>query len=99
VLLTGTHLMRTGEVLADLPTLLAAAPALGYLRELIAAKAGAEHSALATVSGAPTAERLESDVAGLHAALEEARGASSLPDRPSTEAALHDLVIRCRLGL
>lgn len=42
-LLTGIHLMRSGEVLAHLPTLLGDVAAPSYLPELIEAKAAAEH--------------------------------------------------------
>ncbi len=92
-LLTGIHLMRTGQVLAHLPTLSAEVPeAPAYLPDLIAAKAEAEHG--------PTpdfpAERLTADVAALHETLTAAQDASRLPDRPSAEDALHDLVVRTR---
>jgi hypothetical protein len=33
------------------------------------------------------------------AALEEARDASALPERATAEEALHDLVVRARLGI
>lgn len=92
VLLTGIHLMRTGEVQAHLPTLLDEAGAPGCLPELIAAKREAEHSA-ADVDHA----RVAADVERLHTALDEAQAASDLPDAPVAYDALHDLVVRARL--
>ncbi len=93
VLCTGIHLMLTGEVEADL-TRLGHGP--GYLPDLVAAKRGAEHGPLPT--GAPGRDRLAADVAALRARLEEERDRTSLPERPSAEPALHDLVVRARLG-
>ncbi|RJL34638.1 nucleotidyltransferase domain-containing protein [Bailinhaonella thermotolerans] len=91
VLLTGVHLMRTGEVVADLRELLPYGPP--YLAELIEAKRAAEHGA------APVgAEAVSGDVAALTARLERERDASALPERASAEDALHDLVVRTRLG-
>lgn len=92
VLLTGVHLMRTGEVQAHLPTLLDQVGAPGYLPELIAAKAEHEHGT-ADVEHA----RVEADVERLHAVLDEAQAASALPDAPTAHDALHDLVVRLRL--
>jgi hypothetical protein len=93
VLSTGVHLMRTGEVQADL-TRLPYGPA--YLPDLVEAKRAAEHGTLP--SGAPDRERLAADVAALTARLEEERDRSPLPERPSAEPALHDLVVRARLA-
>ncbi|WJV49682.1 nucleotidyltransferase domain-containing protein [Streptomyces flavofungini] len=92
VLLTGIHLMRTGELQAHLPTLLAETHAPGYLPELIAAKREAEHGA-ADVDHA----RVAADVERLHAVLDEAQANSALPDAPVAYDALHDLVVRARL--
>jgi len=93
-LLTGIHLMRTGEVCAHLPTLLGAVDeAPSYLPELIEAKAEAEHG---PVPGGPDAGRVREDVEALHAVLADARDASRLPDEPSGRDALHDLVVRVR---
>lgn len=91
VLLTGINLMRTGVVQADLRELLDGAPA--YLPELMAAKAEAEHAPL----DGPSGERLSEDVTRLQAALDEAEQTSHLPDRPTAEPALHNLLIRTRL--
>jgi predicted nucleotidyltransferase len=93
VLLTGIHLMRSGEVQAHLPTLLGElddTPA--YLPELITAKAEQEHGD-ADVDHA----RVRDDIERLHAGLDEAQGASALPAAPAAYDALHDLVVRIRL--
>ncbi|MEU9364458.1 nucleotidyltransferase domain-containing protein [Streptomyces avermitilis] len=93
VLLTGIHLMRSGEVQAHLPTLVGQVEAPGYLPELIAAKAEREHGA----AGVDHA-RARLDTERLHGLLDEAEGASRLPDAPSAYDALHDLVVRVRLA-
>ncbi|CAM5707277.1 hypothetical protein STENM327S_00924 [Streptomyces tendae] len=93
VLLTGIHLMRTGEVQPHLPTLgeeVDAAPA--YLPELVAAKAEREYGD----AGVDHA-RVRADVERLHAVLDEAQAASALPDAPTAYDALHDFVVRTRL--
>ncbi|MDI3407321.1 nucleotidyltransferase domain-containing protein [Streptomyces cavernicola] len=97
VLLTGIHLMRTGEVQAHLPTLLELVPASasvpGYLPELIAAKAEAEHGG-AEVDHA----RVGADLDALLGELESAQAGSGLPDAPSVHDALDDFVVRVRVG-
>ncbi|MEV0159659.1 nucleotidyltransferase domain-containing protein [Nonomuraea fuscirosea] len=92
VLATGTHLMRTGELEADLTRLYPYGPA--YLPDLVTAKQTAEHGALPhdLVSG----EDIEADVKRMTQTLEDARDSSTLPERATTEAALHDLVLRAR---
>ena len=45
----------------------------------------------------PDLERLRTDVASLHAVLDEAHAASALPDAPAGHDALHDLVVGARL--
>ncbi|WP_405874426.1 DNA polymerase beta superfamily protein [Streptomyces sp. NBC_00005] len=92
VLLTGIHLMRSGEIQAHLPTLLGEVDAPAYLPELIAAKAEREHGD-ADVDHA----RVVDDVERLHVVLDEAQDASALPDAPTVYDALHDLVVRIRL--
>ncbi|MEU4267335.1 nucleotidyltransferase domain-containing protein [Streptomyces sp. NPDC026092] len=92
-LLTGIHLMRSGEVQAHLPTLLgevAEAPAYGA--DLIAAKAEAEHGA-AEVDLA----RVREDVEALHGVLDAAHAATALGEAPKALDALHDFVVRVRL--
>ncbi|MFF3449854.1 DNA polymerase beta superfamily protein [Streptomyces sp. NPDC002667] len=92
VLLTGIHLMRSGEVQADLPTLAGQIASPAYLPDLIAAKAEREHGA----ADVPHA-RVEADVERLHVLLDEAQEASALPDAPSAYDALHAFVVRARL--
>jgi uncharacterized protein len=97
-LLTGIHLMRTGQVLAHLPTLTRQAHAPRYLTELIAAKAEAEHTRLDTVDGAPDRDRIAHDVAALVRLLEDARADTRLPGQPSARTAIDDLIVRARLA-
>ncbi|GGL12812.1 nucleotidyltransferase domain-containing protein [Streptomyces flaveus] len=94
VLLTGIHLMRSGEVQAHLPTLIGQLGAPAYLPDLIAAKVEREHGA-ADVAQA----RVQDDVERLHVVLDEAQAASVLPDAlaDTTYDALHHLVVRARL--
>lgn len=92
-LLTGVHLMRSGEVLAHLPTLLTRVPAPSYVPALITAKAAAEHGGADGVDRAAAAR----DIGSLHRTLDEAQAESSLPDTASGFDALHDLVVRARL--
>jgi uncharacterized protein len=93
VLCTGIHLMRTGEVVADL-TRLSYGPS--YVPELIEAKRAAEHGE--PPPDAPDRTVIAADVARLTARLEEERNETSLPVRPSAESGLHDLVVRARLS-
>ncbi|MFI6939678.1 DNA polymerase beta superfamily protein [Streptomyces sp. NPDC050418] len=93
VLLTGIHLMRTGDLIAHLPTLAGLVDGPAYLPDLIEAKASAEHGA-ADVDEA----RVLADLAGLHAVLDAAQEASALPPEPAASAydALHEFVVRVR---
>ncbi|MFR0356475.1 nucleotidyltransferase domain-containing protein [Streptomyces sediminimaris] len=91
VLLTGIHLMRSGEVQAHLPTLLGEVGAPGYLPELIAAKAEREHGG-AGVGHAG----VRGDVERLHAVLDEAQAGSALPAAATVHDALHDFLVRVR---
>ncbi|WNI25586.1 DNA polymerase beta superfamily protein [Streptomyces sp. ITFR-16] len=93
-LLTGIHLMRAGEVVAHLPTLLTQVTAPAYLPGLIAAKAEAEHLGADGVEKEAAAR----DVEALHGALDAAQTASALPERPGGFDALHDFVVRARLA-
>ena len=94
VLLTGIHLMRTGEVQANLGRLNDSFK-LAYIPELINRKVGG------TEKG-----RLEKADLGFHqreyerlrTELERAYQESKLPETPSGAAALHDLLVRVRLG-
>ncbi|MFG2787503.1 DNA polymerase beta superfamily protein [Streptomyces sp. NPDC048419] len=92
VLLTGIHLMRSGEVQAHLPTLLGEVDAPAYLPDLIAAKAEREHGD-ADVDHA----RVRVDVERLHIVLDEAQEGSALPAAATVHDALHDFLVRIRL--
>lgn len=94
VLLTGIHLMRSGEVQASLPLLLAIYPQPGVDDLVLAKQQGAEKQALAAESVA----QHEKAYHDLVATLERARDASTLPAEPSAFADLHDFVVRVRLG-
>ena len=94
VLLTGIHLMRTGEVEANLLTLNTRFR-LSYVPDLVARKLeGPEQSTL----GDADFSFYESEYRRLRAALEEAHAGSSLPEGPSAKLALNDLLIRLRLA-
>src|SRR5271167_3610821 len=94
VLLTGIHLMRTGEVQANLGRLNDTFK-LAYIPELIERKVGG------TEKG-----RLEKADLGFHqreyerlrAELEKAYQECKLPEAPSGAAALHELLVRIRLN-
>ncbi|HTN76667.1 MAG TPA: nucleotidyltransferase domain-containing protein [Pirellulaceae bacterium] len=93
VLLTGIHLMRTGEVEANLLTLNATAQ-LPFITELVARKlAGPEKSQL------PQADLAfhEQQVQRLIGELETASTNSRLPEAPSGKERLNDLLVRLRL--
>jgi predicted nucleotidyltransferase len=94
VLLTGIHLMRTGQVVADLRQLWPEG-GVPYVAELIEAKREGEHRRLGSLIGA---DLLGSDVTRLRATLVEAAAGSHLPERPSVHDALHDLVVHARLA-
>ncbi|WP_425411382.1 nucleotidyltransferase domain-containing protein [Longispora albida] len=93
-LLTGIHLMRSGTVQAHLPTLLGEYQAPGYLPDLIAAKASAEHAPASGIG----ADRVAAGLAALHARLDEAESASELPVAPGGFDELNDLLVSVRLG-
>ena len=95
VLLTGLHLMRTGEIEANLAALNAGAR-LPFLDELIARKqAGREHEAVGHDLDVYGPEYLM-----LTADLEEAHEQTHLPARaaPEVKAALSDLLVSLKLG-
>lgn len=96
VLLTGIHLMRTGQVQAHLPTLIAGLPeAPRWVDDAMHHKANAEHTGN---RGLVPAKQVDADYDRLVQVLEGERARSSLPDAPAAEPALHDLVVRQRLG-
>ena len=95
VLLTGIHLMRTGEIEANVLRLNEESR-LPYIADLIARKlAGPEHSSL---DDADIAFH-ELEYQRLRGELQSAHEASPLPELPSeeTRAALNDLLVRIRL--
>jgi predicted nucleotidyltransferase len=95
VLLTGIHLMRIGEVEANLVKLNEEFR-LPYIAELVARKlAGLEQSTLADADIAFH----ETEYQRLRGELQAAHEASRLPELPSdeTRAALNDLLIRVRI--
>ena len=94
VLLTGIHLMRTGEVQANLG-LLNESFRLPYIAELIERKiASTEKGRLEQADLAFHQREYER----LRAELEMAYQESKLPEAPGGAAALHDLLVRLRLG-
>nr|WP_255603886.1 nucleotidyltransferase domain-containing protein [Oscillochloris sp. ZM17-4] len=94
VLLTGIHLMQTGDLEANLVALNEIFR-LPYLPELVARKlAGPEQGTLPDDDIAS----LAAEYARLRAELEAAREASQLPDEPSAREAVNDLLVRVRLG-
>jgi predicted nucleotidyltransferase len=93
VLLTGIHLMRTGEVEANLVRLNETAR-LPYIPELIDRKiAGPEKGRLEQADLAFHQREYEK----LKAALEQAFDESCLPEAASATPALNDLLVRIRL--
>jgi predicted nucleotidyltransferase len=94
VILTGIHLMRTGEINANLIELNELF-GLPYVPELVGRKK--EGGERGVVSDADM-EYHRGECQRLTAELEAARDASSLPDGPSAQPALSDLLVRLRLG-
>jgi predicted nucleotidyltransferase len=105
VLLTGIHLMRTGQVEANLRVLNDQAR-LSHVYDLIASKKNGREDELFGAENAPANADSptgrdfafhESEYRRLTAELEAARAASSLPHEPTARDALHDLLVRLRL--
>ena len=93
VLLTGIHLMRTGEIESNLLRLNEDAR-LPQIPDLVARKlAGPEK---ATLLDADLTFH-EDQVARLRRSLEDAGSTSSLAEEPTAQDALHDLLVRIRL--
>ena len=90
VLLTGIHLLRTGEVEANLLHLYPAFD-LPFIPDLIAQKA-AERAAL-DESALP---HYQQSIERLQAELEAAFAASPLPEEPANRPALNDFLLRMR---
>ena len=94
VLLTGIHLMQTGEVEANLLTLNAKFN-LPYLLELIRRKIeGAEKGVLPKAD----LEFYRTEYGRLVNNLEDAMNKTHLPEMPAAKDALNDLLIRLRLA-
>jgi uncharacterized protein len=93
VLLTGIHLMQTGEIEANLLNLNEVYK-LSYLPELIERKVkGAEKGVLPETD----LEFYQSEYERLVLELEKAQTDSNLPEKPSAKDELNDLLIRLRL--
>jgi len=94
VLLTGIHMMRTGEVEANLVTLNQECR-LPYIDDLVHRKVnGAEKGTLET----PEVDFHQREFQRLVAELEAVGAESKLPDIPSSKGALNDLLVRLRLS-
>ena len=93
VLLTGIHLMRTGEVQANLLTLNEEA-GLSFVEDLIQQKlTGPEKGSLSDGDMAFHEDQFHR----LNRKLEEASAKSQLPESTTAAAALNDLLVRIRL--
>ncbi|HEU4557018.1 MAG TPA: nucleotidyltransferase domain-containing protein [Longimicrobium sp.] len=93
VLLSGIHLMRTGEVNASLPEC-NAETGLPYIGELIARKTGGAEQTILPDAGL---DFHRGEYLRLSRILAEAAEASTLPPAPTARAALHDLLLRVRM--
>lgn len=94
VLLTGIHLMQTGEVQANLELLNQTAK-LNYIDELIERK---RTSAEKGVLDAADMGFYQAEYERLTNQLQEAHDQSSLPEAPTARPALNDLLVRLRLS-
>ena len=94
VLLTGINMMRTGEVVANLPCLARSMPIEGLSTLMERKRAGTETMRLAEGEIEEHGRRLD----GLEETLQAAHEKSGLPERPTTAAALEDIVVRLRLA-
>ena len=94
-LLTGVHLMRTGRMLAHLPSLLVAEAAPAYLPGVDRGEA-VRRTRRARRPGRGPGPR--PDLAELASRLDEAQRDSRLPEQPAGSAQLDDLVVTARLA-
>jgi uncharacterized protein len=94
VLLTGIHLMRTGEVQANLG-LLNEEFKLPYIPELIEQKVVATEKVCLKQADLGFHQR---EYERLRSKLEQAHQESKLPEAPGGTAALHDLLVQIRLA-
>ena len=93
VLLTGIHLMSTGEVQSNL-VILNEIYQLSYIDELIERKMTHAEKAIIPSAGM---DFYECEYKRLTAQLEDARDQSTLPQHPGGKEALSDLLVRIRL--
>jgi predicted nucleotidyltransferase len=92
VLLTGIHLMRSGEVVANLAELDALYP-LPYIRDLIARKrSGAEQQTIDDTD----LQFYESEYGRLREMLTVSHAESALPEEIATRDELHRLLLQLR---
>ena len=94
VLLTGIHLMRTGEVEANLRVLNEAAR-LSYIDELIGRKLSGPEQGTLEAADLPF---YRGEYERLTKGLEQAYAESRLAESPTAKGALNDLLVRLRLG-
>jgi len=94
VLLTGIHLMRSGEIQANL-NVLNEGFKLPFITDLIQRKVGGKEKGRLEKADLAFHQK---EYERLRAELEKAHQDSKLPDAPTGEGALHDLLIRIRLG-
>jgi len=90
---TGTHLLRTGEMVVDVTALLADY-GLGKANELVERKLAGEHVEL----GAGELGRWKEPLSDLLAGLEVAAATSCLPDEPGNEPELEEWLRSFRLS-
>lgn len=93
VLLTGIHLMRTGEVEANLVRLNETAR-LPYIPDLIARKTSGPEKGCLEQADLPFHQQ---EYERLRGVLQQAQEESQLPEVPAGAAALNDLLVRIRL--
>ncbi len=93
VLLTGIHLMRTGEIEANLVTLNDSFK-LSYIPELVARKLSGPEKSTLEEADMPF---YQAEYDRLKQALEAAYQASQLPEESSAKEALNDLLVRVRM--
>ncbi|MEO8270191.1 MAG: nucleotidyltransferase domain-containing protein [Aureliella sp.] len=94
VLLTGIHLMRTGDIEANLVKLNETTK-LSYMEELISQKQTGPEKA--TLNAADLVFH-QSEYDRLTKELEQAHEQSTLPETPSGRQALNELLVRLRLA-
>jgi predicted nucleotidyltransferase len=94
VLLTGIHLMRTGEIEANLVRLNESAR-LSYIDELVRRKLSGPEQSVLDDADLPFHQ---SEYEGLRGELQSAFDTSTLPENPTAQGALSDLLVRLRLS-